>query len=105
MSAFSNVSATGIGTTPSTLFTATAKTVVIGCNVSNVINQIVPINIILNDGSNDVHIKKNFRIENGFSDEIMRGNKIVLDVGDSIKASAAIDSSVDVVLSLLTGVN
>jgi hypothetical protein len=105
MSAFSNVSATGIGTTPSTLFTATEKTVVIGCNMSNVINQIVPVNIILNDGSNDVYIKKNFRIENGFSDEIMRGNKIVLDVGDSIKASAAIDSSVDVVLSLLTGVN
>jgi hypothetical protein len=105
MSAFSNVSATGIGTTPSTLFTATQKTVVIGCNMSNVINQIVPVSLIFNDGSNDVYIKKNFRIENGFSDEIMKGNKIVLDVGDSIKASAAIDSSVDVVLSLLTGVN
>lgn len=105
MSAFSNVSAKGIGITPSTLFTATEKTVVIGCNMSNVINQIVPVSIILNDGSNDVYIKKNFRIENGFSDEIMKGNKIVLDVGDSIKASAAIDSSVDVVLSLLTGVN
>ena len=105
MSSFSNVSATGIGTTPSTIYTATEKTVVIGCNMSNVINQIVPVSIILNDGSNDVYIKKNFRIENGFSDEIMKGNKIVLDVGDSIKASAAIDSSVDVVLSLLTGVN
>jgi hypothetical protein len=105
MSAFSNVSATGIGTTPSTIFTATEKTVVIGCNMSNVINQIVPVSLIFNDGSNDVYIKKNFRIENGFSDEIMKGNKIVLDVGDSIKASAAIDSSVDVVLSLLTGVN
>ena len=105
MPACSNVSATGIGTTPSTLFTATQKTVVIGCNMSNVINQIVPVSLIFNDGSNDVYIKKNFRIENGFSDEIMKGNKIVLDVGDSIKASAAIDSSVDVVLSLLTGVN
>jgi len=105
MSAFSNVSATGIGTTPSTIFTATEKTVVIGCNMSNVINQIVPVSLIFNDGSNDVYIKKNFRIENGFSDEIMKGNKIVLDVGDSIKASSAIDSSVDVVLSLLTGVN
>ena len=73
--------------------------------MSNVINQIVPVSLIFNDGSNDVYIKKNFRIENGFSDEIMKGNKIVLDVGDSIKASAAIDSSVDVVLSLLTGVN
>ena len=105
MSAFSNVSAVGIGTTPSTIFTATEKTVVIGCNMSNVINQIVPVSLIFNDGSNDVYIKKNFRIENGFSDEIMKGNKIVLGVGDSIKASAAIDSSVDVVLSLLTGVN
>ena len=105
MSAFSNVSATGIGTTPSTIFTATEKTVVIGCNMSNVINQIVPVSLIFNDGSNDVYIKKNFRIENGFSDEIMKGNKIVLGVGDSIKASASIDSSVDVVLSLLTGVN
>lgn len=105
MSSFSNISLSGIGTTPTTLFTATEKTVVIGCNMSNVINQIVPVSVILNDGSNDVYIKKNFRIENGFNDEIMKGNKIVLEIGDSIKASAAVDSSVDVVLSLLTGVN
>ena len=105
MSSFTNVAVTGIGTTPTTLFTATEKTVLIGCNVSNTINQIVPISLILNDGSNDVYIKKNFRIENGFSDEVMRGNKIVLQVGDSIKAESAIDLSADIVLSLLTGVN
>jgi len=105
MSAFANVSATGVGTTPVTLYTATEKTVVIGCNASNVTNQIVPVSIILNDGANDIYIKKNFRIENGFNDEVMKGNKIVLEIGDSLKASASIDSSVDIVLSLLTGVN
>jgi len=105
MSSFSNASATGIGTTTSTIYTATEKTVLIGCNVANIINQIVPVNLIFNDGSGDRYIKKNFRIENGSSDEIMKGNKIVLEVGDSIKASAGIDSSVDIVLSLLTGVN
>jgi hypothetical protein len=105
MSSFTNVAVTGVGTTLTTLFTATEKTVLIGCNVSNTINQIVPISLILNDGSNDVYIKKNFRIENGFSDEVMRGNKIVLQVGDSIKAESAIDLSADIVLSLLTGVN
>jgi len=105
MSSFSNVSATGISTTPSTIYTATEKTVLIGCNLANTINQVVPVDLIFNDGSTDVYIKKNLRIENGFSDEIMKGNKIVLEVGDSIKAVAAIDSSVDIVLSLLTGVN
>jgi hypothetical protein len=54
---------------------------------------------------NDIYVKKNFRIEAGFSDEVMKGNKIVLKVGDSIKAVAGIASSVDIVLSLLTGVN
>ena len=105
MSAFANVSATSVGITPITLYTATEKTVVIGCNVSNIIGQIVPVSLTLNDGVNDIYIKKDFRIENGFNDEVMKGNKIVLEVGDSIKASASIDSSVDIVLSLLTGVN
>ena len=105
MSSFTNVSEADIGTTPVTLYTASQKTVLIGCNMSNTINQITPVSLILNDGVNDIYVKKNFRIEAGFSDEIMKGNKIVLKVGDSIKAVAGIASSVDIVLSLLTGVN
>lgn len=105
MSAFTNVPASGIGKTASTVYTATEKCVLIGCNLSNIINQIVPVSIILNDGVTDTYIRKNFRIENGFSEEIMKGNKIVLQAGDSIKVQSAIDDSVDVILSILTGVN
>jgi len=105
MTAFINVPTSNIGTIASTVYTASEKCVIIGCNLSNTIGQIVPVSVILNNGVTDTYIRKNFRIEAGFSDEIMKGNKIVLQEGDSIKVQSLIDNSIDVVLSILTGVN
>lgn len=105
MAAFTNVPVSGIGTTASIVFTATEKSILIGCNLCNTTNQIVPASVILNSANIDVFIRKNFQIATGLSDEIMRGNKIVLKIGDSIKVQSSIDDSIDVVLSILTGVS
>lgn len=103
---FTNVSSVGVGTSTVTIYTATANTVLIGCNVANRTNQIAVVSLMLYDSGpeEDVFIKKNFSIAAGFSDEIMKGNKIVLKAGDQIKAVAAADSSADIILSLLTGI-
>jgi len=104
VSSFITASAKDVGTTPVTVYTATETTVLIGCNVANTLNTITPVDIIYNDGTNDYYIRKNYRIENGFNEEVMKGNKIVLVIGNTISVKSGIDASVDVVLSLLSGV-
>lgn len=104
MSSFITASAKDVGTTPVVVYTATETTVLIGCNITNILNTITPIDIIYNDGVNDYYIRKNFRIENGYTEEIMKGNKIVLVAGNTISVKSGIDLSIDVVLSLLSGV-
>jgi hypothetical protein len=101
MANFINIPISNIGTTPVTIFTATASAVVIGCNVANTSAYIIPVDIILNSGVADTYIKKGFRIANGDSEEVMKGNKITLQVGDSIIIKSEIDNSIDVILSLV----
>lgn len=103
MSSFSTVSASGIGVAFTTIYTATSNAIVIGFNISNTSKYIMPIDVVFNNGV-DNYVKKDFRIENGASEEIMKGNKIVLNVGHSIKIKSAMDGSIDATLSLLTGV-
>ena len=86
------------------VYTATTKAILIGCNITNIKGSIVPVDIILRQSGGDTYIKKQFRIENGTSEEIMKGNKLVLAAGDSIVAKGIVSNSVDVILSLLTGV-
>jgi hypothetical protein len=105
MTAFTNVPVSGIGTIANTVFTATEKSILIGCNLCNTTNQTVPASVILNSANTDVFIRKNFNIATGSSDEIMKGNKIVLKIGDSIKVQSSMNDSIDVVLSILTGVS
>jgi len=105
MSSFVNASANSIGTTTQTIYSANTKAIVIGCNISNILGTIIPVDIIVNVGGKDVYIKKELRIDNGSSEEIMRGNKIVLVPGDSFKARSYANSSIDIVLSILEGVS
>lgn len=106
MSSFINVTANGIGANTTTVYTATNKCIIIGCNLTNIVGTIVPVDIILNHAGSDTYIRKNLRIDPSISnEEIMRGNKIVMVSGDELKARAEVNSSIDIVLSLLTGVS
>jgi len=104
MANFKNATSSGIGTTEAIVYTATTKSIVIGCNISNIYGSIVPVDLILRKDNTDTCIKKQLRIPNGESVEIMKGNKIVLSQGESIVAKGYVDNSIDIILSLLTGV-
>lgn len=106
---FENSSVANVGISYSTVFTSPPgeKSILIGCNISNITGAILPINIILqaNNGNSNTFITKNFRINNGENYEIMKGNKLVLQSGDKILANSTSNSSFDVIASLLVGVN
>ena len=102
---FTNATARAIGTDETIVHTATDKSIVIGCSVTNLLSTTVPITIKVRNGSTDTYWAKNKRIEAGAPDELMKGNKLVLQAGEKLVVSALVDSSVDVVLSILQGVS
>ncbi len=104
MSSFITASATNVGTSLTTVYTATDTCVLIGLNVANTTTTTVPIDVVMNNGISDVYVRKNFRIDTGSNAEVMAGNKIVLTSGNTIAVKSGVDDSVDVVLSLLSGV-
>lgn len=103
---FQNATATGVGTTETVVFTCPEdeKSILIGCNVANITNNILPISLVLRQGEDDIYIVKNLRVGNGESIELMKGNKLVLQSGDQILAISAADPAFDVIASILIGV-
>lgn len=103
---FENVVAKHVGTTPTVIYTVPEgeKAILIGCNIANVTNAIVPYSLSLRKEDIDAFIVKNIRVANGKNEELMKGNKLVLTPGDSLIVEAALDGSADVIASLLVGV-
>lgn len=102
---FTNATVRGVGTQEVLAHTATEKSIVIGCSITNLLSTTVPVTIKVRNGSTDTYWAKNKRIEAGAPDELMKGNKLVLQAGESLVVSALVDSSIDVVLSILQGVS
>jgi hypothetical protein len=102
---FTNAIANAVGTTEQIVFTATDKSIVVGCSVTNILSTTVPITIKLRRGSQDTYVQRDKRIESGEPFELMKGNKLVLASGDKLIVSSKVDSSVDVVFSILQGVS
>ena len=101
---FVNAISNAVGTSEIEVFTATDKAIVIGCSITNKLSSTVPISIKLRRNSVDSYIHKNKRIESGEPFELMKGNKLVLAVGDKLVVSALVDNSTDFVFSILQGV-
>lgn len=102
---FTNAIANAVGTTEQIVFTASDKSIVVGCSVTNILPTTVPITIKIRRGSQDTYVQKDRRIESGEPFELMKGNKLVLASGDKLIVSSKVDSSVDVVFSILQGVS
>jgi hypothetical protein len=101
---FTNAIANGVGTAETVVYTATEKAIVIGCSVSNLLSTTVPFTIKTRRAGVDTFVHKNKRIDAGDPYELMRGNKLVLLPGDSLVVSAMIAQSLDVIFSILQGV-
>lgn len=102
---FVNATARGIGTQETVVHTAVEKSIIIGCSIVNKLSTTIPVTIKVRNGTTDTYWAKDKRIEAGAPDELMKGNKLVLQAGEKLVVSALVDSSVDVVLSILQGVS
>jgi len=103
---FKSYAVASIGVTPVTLLTPTQKTIIIGLTVSNIHASVVPITIKLNKpGGTSTHIAKARRVESGTYLDLMTGNKLVVEVGDTLTAFAGEVASIDITISTLEGVS
>ena len=99
---FKNYFARNVGTSANTVLTATTSTTVIGCTVANKLASAVSATIEVNSSSVDYCLIKNAPILNGSSLVPIGGEqKLVLEVGDSLKVTANTASAVDVIVSVL----
>jgi hypothetical protein len=104
-----------IDATPSVVFSVAAdgeKAIVIGLNIANVYRSTLPISVVHNSANGATDIVRRKRILNGQHEEIMKGNKLVLQPGDSLSAVVdeeyALEGDAEafhVVASILSGVS
>ena len=81
---------------------AATEVTVIGLAVANTSASQVLVDATVNDGANDTYLIKDAPVPSGGSIVIIGGDqKVVLEVGDSIKIKSDTASSVDVVMSIL----
>ena len=102
---FTSEKATQVGKTPVVLYTVPVggKAILIGCNVTNILNGIVPFSLYVTNGASTYYIRRNFRISNGANEEVVKG-KIVMLPGDALTIVSEVALSIDVLASLLLGV-
>lgn len=102
---FKSYARAAIGVTPVTILAPTQKTIVIGLTVSNIYGSVMPITIKLNKpGGTSTHIAKSQRVESGTYLDLMLGNKLVVEVGDTLTAFAGDAAAFDITISALEGV-
>jgi len=103
---FINRTSKEVGTTAVSIYTtpSDSKSILIGVNIANVIGSTVPFDIYIDKGGTDYYVVQNHRLTTGSNIEIMKGNKIVLDNNDIVYVKSEVASSIDVVLSILSGV-
>ena len=104
MATFKSTATRNLGSSTTTIHTAVSNSVVIGLNAANIYPTELPINIWHRRSGNDTYIIKEFRVGPGETEELMRGNKIVLQTGDTLQASTALANGFDILVSVLEGV-
>lgn len=104
MADFKSTATRNVGDTATTIHTAASDTVVVGLNASNIYGSELPLDVIHKRGSNNTYILKNFRVGPGQSEEVMQGNKIVLQASDELLAETSLANGFDIVVSVLEGV-
>lgn len=105
---FINATAKGVGATAVVVFESPTgvKAILIGCNLANISNGILPVSLYIRKPNGDeFFVVKNKRIGNGENEEVMKGNKMVLEAGDKLMAVTAIPEGFDVIASVLKGVS
>ena len=102
-SSFKSYVTSGVGTSETTIYTALHSTTVIGLSLADVLNVAVTGSAKLyKSGGGSAYLVKNAPIPSGGTMVIVGSDqKVVLEIGDSIKATANTAASVDVIISTL----
>lgn len=106
---FKNAISANVGNTLTTVYTAPIgkASYLIECDVACLDSSGVQISVVLSkNGGSSAHVVKNAPVPTGSSIQVISGQKIVLEAGDSLKVKCETPGqSVDVVLSLVEDVN
>lgn len=91
-----------IGITPTTIFQTGpgVRATVIGLSLTNLIEQFVYVDVILNDGVNDGYYLKNCILPSKTSLRVIStGEKLVMSPSQILKVKSSADTSVDAIVS------
>lgn len=90
--------------TTSTVYTAPSSTttIVLGLTLSNIVTSTVYVTVgITNSDGDNVNFLKDIPLPTGSAVEVMAGNKIVLETGDTITVASDTANSLDTTLSIM----
>lgn len=90
---------------PTTAYTASQKSILIGGTFSNLTNNSVNIYVEVSSGSTDTNIANDIPVPSGSSFVISDAGKTVMKVNDELRVYCDTESAIDVTLGILEGVN
>ena len=103
---FRRYTSNDVGTSAATLFTANSFDTVVGISVANVTSSAVNASVLINDGSNDIHLIKDAPIPAGSALQVLDGGaKFVVQSGDALKVVSDTASSLDVWVSTVDDIS
>ena len=99
---FKNYAAADVGTSASTILTATTATTLIGVTVANIISTTITVDVYMTISSVDYYIVKGAVVPVGGALVPVGGDqKVVLETGDALKVVSSDATSADVIASVL----
>lgn len=99
---FKNYVAADVGTSASTLITASTATTVIGMTVSNITASPITVDVYITVSAADYYIVKGATVPTGGALVPVGGDqKVVLETGDALKVISSASTSADVIVSVL----
>ena len=99
---FKNYAAADVGTSASTILTASTATTLIGVTVANIITSAITVDVYLTIGGTDYYIVKGAAVPVGGALVPVGGDqKVVLETGDALKVVSSVATSADVIASVL----
>ena len=99
---FKNYVAADVGTSASTLITASTQTTVIGMTVANTSASPITVDVYITVSASDYYIVKGATVPSGGALVPVGGDqKVVLETGDALKVVSSASTSADVIVSVL----
>lgn len=99
---FKNYVAADVGTSASTLITASTATTVIGMTVANISASPITVDVYVTVSAVDYYIVKGATVPTGGALVPVGGDqKVVLETGDALKVISSAATSADVIVSVL----